>query len=128
MKLSILFSLIVALIPQFVFAANCEALKGCEAKICEIENNLTLAKTAGNSFKIAGLEKALKEAKANCTDTSLVKKNQAKIEEKMNDIKKIEKDLAVAKLEKNEKKIQKYTEKLKETNAELEKLKEETKK
>ena len=128
MRLSLLLSLFVSLIPQFAFATDCGTLKGCEAKVCEIETNLAAAKSAGNTFKVAGLEKALKETKANCSDKGLVNKYQAKIQEKMKDVKEVEMDLAKARVEKDEKKIQKYSAKLKEKNAELEKLKAEASK
>lgn len=124
MKSSILLFCLLGSVSFLAQAATCEGLTGCKAKICEIENNLSAARTAGNSFKVAGLEKALSETKAHCTDEGVVKKNQEKIDEKMKDIKNTQADLAKARLKNDKAKIDKLTQKLKEKNDELNKLKE----
>lgn len=52
-------------------SAGCDTLKGCDRKFCEIEQQLDIAQERGNDDQVAGLEKALREAKRHCTDEGL---------------------------------------------------------
>ncbi len=110
----------MSLVTNFAIAANCDGLKGCEAKICDIETNLEVARKIGNNNKISGLEKALKETRENCTDASLKEKYQAKIDEKKSDVKEVEKKLEEAHKNGDAKKIKKLSKKLEEKKADAE--------
>ncbi len=56
-------------------ADTCAALQGCAKKICELQNKVKLTT---EPHALARLQKALAEAKANCSDSDLKAKAQAK--------------------------------------------------
>lgn len=54
--------------------------RGCAAKLESISQQIEQAKAAGNSHKVAGLEKAHKEVLAHCNDDNLYAERWAKVE------------------------------------------------
>ena len=59
-----------------------QAAAGCEAKRLNIEQQLDYARTNGNKYRIAGLEKALAELNTNCTDEGLRAERESKVKDK----------------------------------------------
>jgi hypothetical protein len=55
---------------------SCTAFSGCAAKQCEIENRLKLARQHGQRDRAAGLQTALDEVRAHCTQRSLATKSE----------------------------------------------------
>ena len=54
--------------------------RGCAAKLEAISQQIEHAKTAGNTYKVAGLEKAYKEVMTHCNDDKLYAERLAKIQ------------------------------------------------
>ncbi|SAH91138.1 Protein of uncharacterised function (DUF1090) [Bordetella ansorpii] len=54
---------------------------GCEAKRQEIEAQIAAAKAKGNKARVAGLETALANNKAHCTDASLRRDAQREVDQ-----------------------------------------------
>lgn len=96
-----------------------EAGPACKAKALDIETQLSEAKARGRSQEVAGLNRALRATKANCTDASLVKDREARIKKVKRELSKREKELASAERDGNAKKIDKRRAKLEETRREL---------
>lgn len=95
-------------------------LKGCEAKRDAIEQEIQYAKDRGLLFKVAGLEKALKENQAHCTEAGLRQSREAEVRKAQAEIQEREADLAAAQAKGDAKKIEKRRQKLDEARAELE--------
>jgi len=95
-------------------------LKGCEAKRDAIEKEIQYARDRGLLFKVAGLEKALKESQAHCTDAGLRQSRQAEVRKAQAEVEEREADLATAQAKGDTKKIEKRRQKLDEARAELE--------
>ncbi len=111
-------------------AQNCEDLKGCEAKICHIEKQLDMAKQNNHTRKAEGLNKALENAKDNCSLGGLQSDLQDDIADIKDDIAEHQDDLAEAMEDHDQEKIDKYQQKIEEDQeklttlqAELQKLK-----
>ena len=71
-KINVLFK--VVCLSSLVFALNAQAqtnLKSCEAKKVSLERQIAYAKTYNNTHQIAGLQTALDEVNAHCTDAGL---------------------------------------------------------
>ena len=75
--------------PVFAFAQS----SGCDVKRQSIETELAYAQAHGNSSRVLGLQKALSEVKAHCSDASLrrdaeekVAKAQEKLDERQKDL------------------------------------------
>ncbi|MEG0859976.1 MAG: DUF1090 domain-containing protein [Pseudomonas sp.] len=100
-------------------------LTGCAAKKSAIENQLKEARAHSNSDKIAGLEKALSEASANCTDAGLKKEREQKVLDARHEVTQRTKDLDKAMKKGDAEKINKRKDKLAESNQELKKALEE---
>lgn len=98
-------------------------LKGCAAKQDAIEKELRQAKEQGHLFKVSGLQKALKENQAHCTDEGLRQSRQAEVRKAQAEIDEREADLAAAQAKGDTKKIEKRRQKLDEARAELEEAK-----
>lgn len=102
------------------FAAQAaEQRTGCAAKKQDIEQQIQQAKAYGNSGRIAGLEKALAEVMAHCTDENLLKQRQANVAEKQRKVQAREQELNATEAEGKAQKIEKKREKLQEARAEL---------
>ncbi|MBZ9783367.1 DUF1090 domain-containing protein [Pseudomonas sp. REP124] len=101
--------------------ANEEApgLTGCAAKKQGIINQIELAKSRGNDSQLAGLEKALSEVDANCTDASLKKERENKVLEAKHEVSKRQADLDKAMKKGDPEKIDKRKEKLAQSRKEL---------
>lgn len=54
--------------------------RGCAAKLEAISQQIEQAKAAGNTYKVAGLEKAYKEVTAHCNDDKLYAERLAKVQ------------------------------------------------
>lgn len=94
-------------------------LTGCAAKKAEIQQQLDYAKKYNNSGQIAGLEKALSEVNANCTETSLRAQREAALREKEEKVSEREQELNDAKATGRSDKIVKKQQKLDDAKEEL---------
>lgn len=75
-------------------SSNCGGVTGCDRKFCEIENKLTIAEQHGNDHQVAGLKKALQEAKRHCTDEGLREELIDDLQDAREDLAEHEADLA----------------------------------
>lgn len=96
------------------------AATGCEAKRQDIEQQIRYARSNGNDHRIAGLEKALSEVNAHCTDSGLRAEREADVREKTREVTEREQELAEARADGRADKIRKKERKLDEARAELE--------
>lgn len=92
---------------------------GCVVKSQEISKKIEEAKTEGNKPQQAGLEKALSENNANCTEASLLKEHEQKVLDAKREVKKRESDLSKAMSKGDPDKINKRKDKLAESRKEL---------
>lgn len=109
--LSILFSALTI--------TSVQAATGCEAKKQDIQQELAMAREHGNTARVVGLEKALRETDEHCTESSLLKQRQEKVAEKQLKVQEREQDLAKAQAEGSSKKIEKQQRKLADAREEL---------
>lgn len=94
-------------------------LKGCAAKEANIQQQLDYAKAHNNSGRIAGLEKALSEVRANCTDASLQAQREENVREKEQKVAERQQELKEAQASEHSDKIEKRVRKLQEALSEL---------
>ena len=99
------------------------AAESCADKRASIEKEISYARQHNNTFKLAGLQKALDEVNTHCTAASVrndaqqaVRKAEKKLSEKQNDLREAEQDLNQAIARDNKSKINKYQEKVTEKN------------
>ena len=92
---------------------------GCLAKSHEISTKIEQAKTEGNKPKQAGLEKALSEANANCTEASLLKQREQKVLDAKREVSRRQADLNKAMAKGDPERINKRKDKLAESRKEL---------
>ena len=120
--------LIAAIIPLSMLAAGhaFAATNNCSIKINQIQTQIDFAKKAGNTYQIAGLEKALREAQQHCTDAGQnlraeqkVRKEQENVSKAQQEIAKTETDLREAQARGDAKKIEKTQKKLSEKQDKL---------
>ena len=102
--------------------SDCNNLKGCEMKFCEMQTQIDMAEKKGNKHKVEGLKKALAEAKGNCSDKDLKKDLLEEIEENKKDLAEYEADLKEAKEYAKTDKIRKYEAKILEEQNEIKHL------
>ena len=116
-----LFTLSFCLLPFTFTAAHATSdLTGCAAKKQEIETQLSFARQHNNSGQVAGLEKALSEVNAHCTDSGLLQQRQEEVAEKKVKVQEREQELAKAQAEgRSASKIEKRQQKLAEARQEL---------
>lgn len=100
-------------------AQDCSALRGCAAKFCHIENELAVAQAQKNTWKESRLRTALSEAKASCTDASLLQEREARVKDKQAKVQEREQELADAQAKGKKDKIDKAQRKLTEAQNEL---------
>lgn len=107
-------------------AQDCSALRGCAAKFCSLENEISAAQAQGNRHREAGLRRALSEARGSCTDASLRAERQDALTERRAELAEREAELAEArrkgeqdKIDKALRKLQDAQDKLKEAQADL---------
>lgn len=102
--------------------SNCNNLKGCERKLCELNTKLAAAKKAVNKNQIKGVEDAISQTKKNCTTKTVSTDLDKKVKEKQQKVKERNADLNEAIKDKESKeKIDKKRKKLNEAKAELSK-------
>lgn len=92
---------------------------GCLLKSQEISSKLEEAKAAGNKYQQAGLEKALSEVNANCTETSLLKQREQKVLDAKREVSRRQTDLNKAMTKGDPERINKRKDKLAESRKEL---------
>lgn len=103
-----------------VFAAEqAPEPSGCAAKRQDITTQLENAKAAGNTNQQAGLEKALSEMNANCTDADLLKQQEQKVLDAKREVSRRQADLNKAMSKGDPEKIDKRKDKLAESRKEL---------
>ncbi|WP_439863838.1 DUF1090 domain-containing protein [Pseudomonas antarctica] len=100
-------------------AEEAPQLTGCAAKRQAISTQLEQAKAHGNSEQQAGLEKALSEVTANCTDASLRKERENKVLDAKHEVSRRQADLDKAMKKGDADKINKRKDKLAESRKEL---------
>jgi ribosomal protein S8E len=107
------------LVLQVCNAIGAEPGSGCAAKQAEIEANIAAATARGNNHQVAGLNKALRATKANCTEDSLKKEKDARIRKAQKEVAERERDLAKAQRSGDDEKIRKRQAKVEEARREL---------
>ena len=118
-------TLVLLAVSSFSFAnESCEALKGCAEKSCQVEKQIALAEKSGNSHKIDGLNKALAEITAHCSDDKIISDIEDDLSKANDELKEHQEELKEAQAEEKSDKIEKYNEKIKEDEAEISDLKE----
>lgn len=100
-------------------AEEAQELTGCAAKRQAISTQIEQAKAHGNSEQQAGLEKALSEVTANCTDASLRKERENKVLDAKHEVSRRQADLDKAMKKGDADKINKRKDKLAEARKEL---------
>lgn len=107
-------------LSSFSYAQTNDApLKGCAKKAHDVNTQIALAKKAGNTHKVDGLNIALEEIKAHCSDEKIISDIEKGIAEAQEELTKHKEDLKEAQAEQKSDKIEKYTEKIKEDEAEI---------
>lgn len=95
---------------------------GCDAKRQEIEQEIAYAKAHGNANRVRGLETALDNVKSNCTEASLRKSSQRKVDAARKKVAERESDLQKAQADgKSPKKVAERQQKLDDAHTDLEK-------
>ncbi|MBD8496597.1 DUF1090 domain-containing protein [Pseudomonas syringae] len=103
-----------------LFAAEMPApVPECLLKSQDISNKLQQAKADGDKRQQAGLEKALSEANANCSEASLLKQREQKVLEAKREVSRRQTDLNQAMAKGDPEKINKRKDKLAESRKEL---------
>ncbi|MDN6298403.1 MAG: DUF1090 domain-containing protein [Halomonas sp.] len=103
-------------------SSSCEGVKGCDRKFCEIEQQLDIAQKNGNKYQVAGLEKALKEARRHCTDEGLREDLAEDMEDAKEDLAEYEADLREAEADGDRDDRRKYRQKIAEEQNEIQRL------
>jgi hypothetical protein len=92
---------------------------GCAAKRQDITTQIENAKAEGNADQQAGLQKALSEMNANCTDVDVVKQQEQKVLDAKREVSRRQADLNKAMNKGDPEKIDKRKDKLAESRKEL---------
>jgi hypothetical protein len=106
-------------------AEEAPQVTGCAAKRQAISNQIDQAKAHGNSEQQAGLEKALSEVTANCTDASLRKERENKVLDAKHEVSRRQADLDKAMKKGDADKINKRKDKLAQSRKDLQEAVEE---
>lgn len=109
-------------ITLFTLSAGSYANSLCQEKEQDIQKEISYAEKHNNQRRIEGLNKALSEVRANCTDSKLRAEHQKKIAEQKEEVAERQRDLAEAKAKGDADKIDKRERKLAEAQDELKKL------
>ncbi|WP_043008967.1 DUF1090 domain-containing protein [Comamonas testosteroni] len=109
-----------ALAAQAALAQSAHAT--CEGKRAEISRDIEYAKAKGQVSRVRGLEKALRENQAHCSDAKLEQEHAARIAEQERKVEKRQRDLDDARETGKAGKITDREAKLAKERAELEKL------
>ncbi|WP_263261329.1 DUF1090 domain-containing protein [Pseudomonas sp. RIT-PI-S] len=94
-------------------------LKGCAAKEQRVQDEIGRAREAGNTSQLEGLQIALGELQANCTDESLKKEREKKVLDAKREVSTRQADLDKAMNKGDPEKIDKRKNKLAEARKEL---------
>ncbi|MGY2402713.1 DUF1090 domain-containing protein [Pseudomonas sp. SDO5271_S396] len=120
MKFLAPFALLTSFLTTPLLAAEeAPPLTGCAAKRQDITTQIEQAKAHGNSAQQAGLEKALGEVTANCTDASLKKERENKVLDAKHEVSRRQADLDKAMKKGDADKINKRKEKLAQSRKDL---------
>ena len=114
-----LFTVCGLLAAPLMAADTAPELTGCAAKKQAITLQLEQARAHGNSNQVAGLEKALSEVEAHCTDAGLRKERENKVLEAKHEVSKRQADLDKAMKKGDPEKIDTRKNKLAESRKEL---------
>ncbi|MEJ3588446.1 DUF1090 domain-containing protein [Pseudomonas bubulae] len=114
-----LFTVCGLLAAPLMAADTAPELTGCAAKKQAITLQLEQARAHGNSNQVAGLQKALSEVEAHCTDAGLRKERENKVLEAKHEVSKRQADLDKAMKKGDPEKIDKRKNKLAESRKEL---------
>ena len=114
-----LFTVCGLLAAPLMAAETAPELTGCAAKKQAITLQLEQARAHGNSNQVAGLEKALSEVEAHCTDAGLRKERENKVLQAKHEVSKRQADLDKAMKKGDPEKIDKRKNKLAESRKEL---------
>ncbi len=106
---------------------ECKNLKACELKVCNLKNDIVMAKKANNQDKIKGLEISLSKVQKYCTDSGLIEDVEEKISDTKKDLREDKKNYEEAHADNREDKIKKYKNKMAEETQELQDLEKELK-
>ncbi|AYC31161.1 DUF1090 domain-containing protein [Pseudomonas cavernae] len=112
-------TLLAGIVPANPALAADDAPGGCAAKRQALEQRIEVARSAGNSAQQAGLEKALAEVTAHCSDAGLQRDREAKVAKYRAEVSQREADLSEAKAKGDPEKIARRQAKLAEARAEL---------
>lgn len=124
----IVFTACGVLAAPLLAAEQAPELSGCAAKRQEISTQIEQAKAAGNRDQQSGLEKALSEVTANCTDAGLLKQQEQKVLDAKREVSRRQADLNKAMSKGDPDKINKRKDKLAESRKELQDAQEELEK
>lgn len=106
----------------FSLSTASQAASLCQEKAQDIQKEIRYAEKHNNQRRIDGLNKALSEVRASCTDSKLRADHQEKIADQKEEIAEREQDLQEAKQKGDADKVTKRESKLKEAQEELEAL------
>ncbi|WP_324280012.1 DUF1090 domain-containing protein [Enterobacter ludwigii] len=115
----ILLAGLLVLAPLFSVQADSQVTTGCEAKRLNIEEQIDYARAHSNNHRIAGLEKALSELNANCTNEGLRAERESDIRKKELKVEERRQELAEARADGRPDKISKKQQKLEDAQYEL---------
>ncbi|RLA76071.1 MAG: DUF1090 domain-containing protein [Epsilonproteobacteria bacterium] len=115
-----LVTIMILTMSSFSFAVtDCTILKGCAKKSCHVNKQIALAKKDGNTDKLDGLSKALKEIEEHCSDDKIISDIEEDIAEAKEELAEHKEELKEAQTEQKSDKIKKYTMKITEDEAEI---------
>nr|WP_223510126.1 MULTISPECIES: DUF1090 domain-containing protein [Rahnella] len=112
----------LTLVPALLFTTAAFAApqpESCVTKQQEIQKQIDEARAHKNQNRVDGLEKALRENKAHCTDAGLKAENQKRVEEKREKVAEREQELKEVQANGDHEKIIKKQQKLEEAKSEL---------
>ena len=122
MKALLTLTLLLGAMAQPALAATPDEsseAKGCAAKEQRVQEQITRAREAGNTSQLEGLQIALGELQANCTDDRLKKERETKVLEAKKEVSERQADLDKAMKKGDPDKINKRKDKLSEARKEL---------
>lgn len=110
---------IVLALSLFSLSAASQAVSLCQEKEQDILREISYAEKHNNQSRVHGLNKALTEVKANCTDSKLRADHQKKIAEQKEEVAERQQDLTEAQQKGDADKVTKREHKLREAQEEL---------
>lgn len=122
MKVLLTLALLFGVVAQPALAATPDEtadLKGCAAKEQRVQTQIDRARKEGNTHELEGLQIALGELQANCTDERLQKERETKVLEAKKEVSERQADLDKAMKKGDPDKINKRKDKLAEARKQL---------